>query len=94
VLDLPWHTALSDTFLVFSTRPATDANMTRLHDDKGPQESLALLPHELSDSLNQGLTSITGEADQDNTGRVGMTDEDQQPKSLSSVSRMRLSRLA
>jgi len=62
------------------TRHATDANVTRLHDDKGTKESLALLPHEPPDSLNQGLASVAREADQDDTGRFGMTDEDQPAK--------------
>lgn len=68
------------TWTELLTRHATDANVTRLYYDKGTEKSLALLPHELPDSLNQGLASVAREADQDDTGRFGMADEDQPAK--------------
>jgi len=54
--------------------------MTRLHNNKGAKESLAFLLHKPSDNLNQSTASAAGKADQNDTGRTGITDKDQPAK--------------
>ena len=51
---------LSGVFPGGCSGSVTDANMTRLHDDKGFEEAFVLFLHHLSDSLDQGPTSIAG----------------------------------
>jgi len=71
---------LSDTFAAGCAGLAANANVTRLHDNEGIEEMLALVLHHLPNALDQSLTGIARESDQNDSSRVGVAHIDQPTK--------------